>query len=66
MDKLFDLLRESVLVQGLLALSVIGVVLYLAVQGKEIPRDLWGLTALILGFYFGSKVENAKMRKMGR
>jgi len=66
MDKLLDLIRESVIIQGILTLGLVGAAIGMMLQGREVPRDLWSLVVLVVGFYFGSKVENAKMRKLGR
>ena len=57
-----DLLRESVLVQGILTLALVGVALTLMLQGREVPKDLWSMLMIVLGFYFGSKAENIKLR----
>ncbi len=62
METLLQLLRESILIQGTLTLTVVGVALYLMATGQEVPTDLWTLVTLVVGFYFGSKVENAKTR----
>lgn len=62
MTAIIDLLRESVLIQGILTLSVIGAALYLIVTRQPVPPELFQLMWAIVGFYFGSKVENAKMR----
>ena len=66
MDKLLELIRESVIIQGILTLGLVGAAIGMMLQGREVPRDLWSLVVLVVGFYFGSKVENAKMRKLGR
>lgn len=55
MDKLVELLRESVLVQATLAFISMAAVIYLAVTGQNIPEILVNAVMLILGFYFGSK-----------
>jgi hypothetical protein len=52
------MLEKSTLVSGLIALAVVGAIVYLSIVGKPIP-DLLGNTALIIvGFFFGSKVQN--------
>lgn len=69
MEKFWDLLAQSVLVQGLLTLGVTCVVCYLAVIGKETPKELWTLLGMAWGFYFGTKAQQsmnsyiAKLRK---
>ena len=66
MDKLLELLRESVIVQGVLAVGTVGTTLYLMANGQEVPKELLALTSLVLGVYFGAKTENIKMRKMSK
>ena len=63
MDKLIYLIRESVIIQGILTIGLVGAAICLMLQGKEVPKDLWSLVILVVGFYFGSKVENAKMQR---
>lgn len=58
----YDLLRESVIVQGLITLTVIGTISYLAITGQPIPDILQSFGGLIVGFYFGSKLALAKAR----
>jgi hypothetical protein len=55
MNKFWDLFAQSVIVQSVLALVMVGVICYLAVTGQEIPEVLVNAVMLILGFYFGSK-----------
>lgn len=62
METFLELLRESILIQGALTLAVVGVALYLLATGHEVPTDLWTMVTLVIGFYFGSKVENTKAR----
>ena len=56
MRKFWDLLKESVIIQGLITLAVIGTICYLVIAGQEVPSELWSWGALILGFFFGSKI----------
>lgn len=65
MGKLFvELLRESVLVQGSIALIIIGTICYLYVTGQAVPNELLNILSLILGFYFGGKVQRQAERKL--
>jgi hypothetical protein len=69
-SKFWDLFAQSVIVQSVLALIMVGVICYLAVTGQEIPEVLVNSVMLILGFYFGSKSAYqsgvlASMRKRG-
>ncbi len=54
-----ELLRDSVIIQGVVTLALLFAVIYLACAGKDIPELLSTATSLVLGFYFGSKVQNA-------
>jgi len=53
--KLIDLWRTSSLIQGTLALTVTAAIIYLAIQGREIPDLLTAIVMAIIGFYFGAK-----------
>lgn len=66
MSTLLDLLRESVLTQALLTVSITLVVLYLYVAGKAAPPELLQAWFLVVGFYFGGKVQAAIMKSVGR
>lgn len=59
----WELVRESVVMQGLLALGCLGVIGYCTVASKPVPDYLVQAFMLILGFYFGSKV--AYMQRKG-
>jgi len=65
MTKFWELLEESVLIQGTMAIGLLATIIYLAVQGREVPDILTNGFLLILGFYFGSKttVEAKKLVK---
>ena len=58
MDRFWDLLERSVIVQGVLTLLFGATVCALAILAKPISQELWTALALILGFWFGSKVQN--------
>lgn len=55
MTKFWQLLEDSVIIQGVLALGIVGTMLYMLVQQMEIPKELWGLGGMILGSYFTGK-----------
>lgn len=63
MDKFWEVFKESVIVQALLAAGCLGAIIYLAVTGQEIPDVLVQGFMLILGFYFGSKSAMAARKK---
>jgi hypothetical protein len=62
-DEIIRLIRESVIIQGLITLIVICTVMYMYVRQLYIPQDLINLLNLIVGFWFGSKITGAVMRR---
>lgn len=59
-SRLIDLIERSVIVQAIVTLALVFAVVYLALTQAPISDLLADLTLLALGFYFGSRVENAK------
>ena len=59
MENFWTLLAKSVIVQSLLALIVVSAVVYLYVSGMNVPTELLSLMWLIIGFYFGTKIEQS-------
>ena len=54
-EEFIGLLRDSVLIQGLLTCMVVGTWLYMIIAGRQ-PTDLLTQAAvLLIGFYFGGK-----------
>jgi len=47
--------ESSAVIQGAMALSCVGAIIYLAVVGREIPEVLVGIVMAVVGFYFGTK-----------
>ena len=60
MSKFWELMEESVIVSGAIALSCVGSVVYLACLGKPIPDILVNVTMIVVGFFFGGKVQQAQ------
>lgn len=56
-DRFWELLKESTLVQGIIGLLFAGVLAYMYCSGVPVPQELLALFGVILGFYFGGKVE---------
>jgi len=54
-NKFWDLLRESVIIQGTITLGIIGAVVYLAVTAQPIPEIVEKLSLLIVGYFMGAK-----------
>jgi len=63
--KFWELLKESVIVQGTITLTLVGATVYLAATGQEIPDVIASSTALALGFYFGSKSQQVIGARIG-
>jgi len=55
MTKFWELFRESVILQAVIALLLTAVICYLYIVGKEVPEALTQALFVILGFYFGAK-----------
>ncbi len=51
----WDLLRQSVIVSGCIALATVGAIVYLAVSGRSIPEPLNNMALIVISFFFGSK-----------
>lgn len=55
MQGFYDLLKESVIMQGVLAVMFGATVSYMYATGQEVPDGLLTLLGAIIGFYFGGK-----------
>ena len=49
------LLRESVLVQGVMTLCAVGTACYMTVIGRQVPDWLLVVVSSLMAYYFGSK-----------
>lgn len=58
MERFWDLLERSVIIQGMLTLLFAATVCALVLMSRPISGELWGALGVILGFWFGSKVQN--------
>jgi hypothetical protein len=65
MTNFWTLLRESVIIQGIITISLLGVCIYLWIVRVEIPPALSSLTTIAVGFFFGSKYSNLMTRTKG-
>ncbi len=59
MKVLVALLRESVLTQGLITSAFVLTTCYLWATGQEVPMQLWTADTIVIGFFFGSKTQQA-------
>jgi hypothetical protein len=53
------LLKESVIISGILALALVGALIYMAIMGMEIPEILAALAGTAVGFFMGGKAKVA-------
>lgn len=61
--QLIELLRESSLVQGIIALVTTGAMTYMYAAQIPVPDVLIGIVTLILGFYFGGKMKDVQYHR---
>lgn len=66
MEKFWELLRESVIVQALVTLILVVTLCYLVATGQAVPDLLAQVTLLVIGFWFGSKVQNVVNRSKSK
>ena len=57
MDKFWELMEQSVIVQGLVTLVFVVTACVIMAQGNAVPELLQAALMLILGWYFGSKTQ---------
>ena len=62
MERFWSLLEESVIVSGAIALGCIGAVIYLSVRGLPVPDVLVNVSMIVVGFFFGGKVQAAEKK----
>lgn len=63
----YKLLEQSVVIRGLLALCVIGAVIYQVIMGQDISPELSNIAMVIIGFFFGGLSEKqAQVYKVKR
>ena len=55
MKNLHEAFMSSMVMQGLLAVMLVGSVCYMYVTGQEVPDALIGLAGIAIGFYFRTK-----------
>ena len=55
MKNLHEAFMESVVLQGILAIMVVGTLCYMYATGQEVPDGLVGLAGIAVGFYFRTK-----------
>jgi len=55
MDQFWQLMKESVIVQGILTIMVVGAWLIMLSRATPVPAGLELIVGTVVGFYFGGK-----------
>ena len=55
----WQLVRDSIIVQSLVTLMLVGCIVTMCIMQIQIPDYLQVITSIVVGFWFGSKVQNA-------
>jgi len=58
MDRFWDLLERSIIVQGLVTLLFVTTVCVMVATGKTVPQEMWIALGVVLGFWFGTKAQH--------
>jgi hypothetical protein len=61
-ETFWTLFKESVIIQAILALLFAATVCCMFLQGREVPGELLAFLGTVIGFYFGSKNQQAIMK----
>ena len=59
MSKFWELFEQSIIVQSIITLMLIGAVTFMYVCQVEVPDNLVNMALLVLGFWFGTKVQGS-------
>ena len=62
MSKFWELLQESVIVQGVVTVALVGTLCAMFLMGRVVPDLLMQITLLVLGFWFGAKSQYANVK----
>jgi len=63
MKQFWELFKTSVIVQATIALVLLTTICYMYASQQDVPENLVNFFAVVLGFYFGSKVQSGIMRR---
>lgn len=63
-NEIVQLLRESVIIQGLMALGVLATIVFMITTGRGdmLSKEFWLVAGTVFGFYFRSKNDNEVRR----
>lgn len=56
MNKFWELMKESTIMQAILSLIIVGAYVYLLIVGRSIPTGFDLLVGTVVGFFFGGKL----------
>lgn len=59
METFLSLLKQSVIIQAMITLIVISTIAYMYINNLPVPDGLVNLAFIIVGYYFGSKSQQA-------
>jgi len=62
MQEFWKLLRDSVIVQGMITLCFVGTTCYLLGTGRPVASELWAANGVVLGYFFGAKTQQFASR----
>lgn len=66
MDKFWELMEESIIIQGIIAVAFVLTTCYLAATGGTIPDILSTALTFVLGYFFGQKSQQAIAKTVKR
>lgn len=64
MSKFWELFRESVIVQAIVTLGLIGTLCYMWISEVDVPGELYTITGIVMGFWFKSKGVAAESKNL--
>lgn len=56
-DRIFELLHKNIILQGLIAFSLVNTLCLMYILDKPVPTDLLAAVTFVIGFYFGGKAK---------
>lgn len=64
--RFWELFEQSVIVQSIITLMLVGAVVYMYVADHPVPDTLVNMCLLVLGFWFGTKVQGSVNQNQAR
>lgn len=55
-----EIIQKS-LIQAIIGVGAMALIAYMMVAGLEVPQELWLLLGTVIGFYFGTNAEGARI-----